>query len=139
MSAESEAPEALLSVSNVGDSIRSIVSDLGDHAGVESVYGEPIEVAGKTIVPVARVAYGFGGGFGRGGDEDDEEGAEEAGSTGQGAGGGGGVSARPVGVVEIDAGETRLLRFGDRRRAGIAMLAGLALGLLLGRRRYRST
>ena len=118
-------------LSNVGESIRSIVEDLGEHASVRSVYGDPIEADGKTIVPVARVSYGFGGGFGRGGADTDETG------EGQGAGGGGGVSAKPVGVVEVEDGETRLLRFGDRRRAGLAMLAGVGLGLLLGRRRYR--
>ena len=138
MSVETEAAEAVEPISNVGESIRSIMDDLGEHASVRSVYGDPIEAAGKTIVPVARVAYGFGGGFGRGGDETGEGGPDEEGATGQGGGVGAGVSARPVGVVEIDGGETRLLRFGDRRRLGLAMLAGLALGLLLGRRRSRS-
>ena len=138
MSVETEATEAVEPISNVGESIRSIVDDLGEHASVRSVYGDPIEAAGKTIVPVARVAYGFGGGFGRGGEEAEGEEVEGEGGTGEGFGGGGGVSARPVGVVEIDGGETRLLRFGDRRRLGLAVLAGLALGLLLGRRRSRS-
>lgn len=138
MSVETEAPEAVEPISNVGESIRSIVDDLGEHASVRSVYGDPIEAAGKTIVPVARVAYGFGGGFGRGGDETGESGPDEEGATGQGGGVGAGVSARPVGVVEIDGRETRLLRFGDRRRLGLAMMAGLALGLLLGRRRSGS-
>ena len=138
MSVETEAPEAVEPISKVGESIRSIVDDLGEHASVRSVYGDPIEAAGKTIVPVARVAYGFGGGFGRGGEETEGEGVEGEGGTGEGFGGGGGVSARPVGVVEIDGEETRLLRFGDRRRLGLAMLTGLALGLLVGRRRSRS-
>ena len=139
MSVETEAPEAVEPISNVGESIRSIVDDLGEHASVRSVYGDPIEAAGKTIVPVARVAYGFGGGgFGRGGDEPGEGSPGEEGATGQGGGVGAGVSARPIGVVEIDGGETRLLRFGDRRRLGLAVLAGLALGLLFGRLRARS-
>lgn len=131
MSAETGAPGAVAAASTVGDSIRSVVSDLGEHASVRPVYGEPIEVGRKTIVPVARVAYGFG----RGGSEA-EDGADDDG-TGEGGGGGGGVSVRPVGVVEISDGETRHLRFGDRRRLGLAVLAGLALGLLLGRRRSR--
>jgi uncharacterized spore protein YtfJ len=36
------------------------------HAGanVKTVYGEPVEAQGKTIIPVAKVAYGFGAGYG---------------------------------------------------------------------------
>ena len=138
--AETEAPEAIDLTSNVGESIRSILEDLTEHASVRSVYGDPIEADGRTIIPVARVSYGFGGGFGRGGPESGEDGAGEgaAEETGQGAGGGGGVSAKPVGVVEVGDGETRFVRFGDRRRAGLALLAGVVLGILFGRRRYRS-
>lgn len=128
-SIETEAPEAVEPMTTVGSSMRSIVEDLGEHASVQSVYGDPIEVGDKMIVPVARVGYGFGGGFGRGDD------AGESGS-GEGGGGGGGVSAKPVGVVEVDRDETRFVSFGDRRRAGLAVLVGFVLGLLLGRRRY---
>lgn len=133
MSVETEAPEAAVPdrASGLGESIRSIVEDMGGHASVEAVYGDPIEVDGRTIVPVARVGYGFGGGFGRGSDESGD------GGTGEGGGGGGGVSAKPVGAIEVDDDETRFVRFDDRRRAGLALLAGVALGLLLGRRRYR--
>lgn len=136
---EAGAPEAIELTPNVGESIRSIVEDLTERASVRSVYGDPIEADGKTIIPVARVAYGFGGGFGQGGEgmggSEAPEGAEEG--SGQGAGVGGGVSAKPVGVVEVGDGETRFVRFGDRRRAGMALLAGVFLGILLGRRRYR--
>ena len=133
------APEAVESMSNFGDSIRSFVDDLAEHASVRSVYGDPIEADGRTIIPVARVAYGFGGGFGQGEDvgESGAPGGADGGS-GEGAGVGGGVSAKPVGIVEVGDGETRFVRFGDRRRAGVAMVAGIVLGLLLGRRRYRS-
>lgn len=133
MIVDNEAPEAAVpnERSGLGESIRSIVEDMGEHASVKAVYGDAIEVDGRTIVPVARVGYGFGGGFGRGSDESGD------GGTGEGGGGGGGVSAKPVGVVEVDGDETRFVRFDDRRRAGLALLAGLVLGLLLGRRRYR--
>ena len=33
-------------------------------ASVKAIYGEPISAEGKTIIPVARVAYGFGAGVG---------------------------------------------------------------------------
>ncbi len=33
-------------------------------ASVKTVYGDPIAAEGRTIIPVARVRYGFGGGGG---------------------------------------------------------------------------
>ena len=48
-------------------------------ATVKTVYGEPIEAQGKTIIPVARIVFGFGAGTGTGGDKD---------STARGEGGG---------------------------------------------------
>jgi sporulation protein YtfJ len=66
---------------------------IGAQAGVHAVFGEPIERGDVTVVPVARVRWGFGGGAGNAG--------EVASTTGSGSGGGGGVAADPVGYVEI--------------------------------------
>ena len=52
--------------------------------GAKAAYGDPIEVDGKRIVPVALLWYGFGGGSDEG-----EDGA---------AGGGGGGATIPVGA-----------------------------------------
>lgn len=128
---------------SLSDSVRSTVEQLRESASVESVFGDPVETDGRTLVPVARVSYGFGGGFGRGpsGDETRDETAWEPGEpsgmeaeSGEGGGGGGGVSARPVGVLEVSADGTRFVRFGDRRRLAVAGLAGFLLGLLVARR-----
>jgi uncharacterized spore protein YtfJ len=107
--------------------VKSIVETFREHAGAESVYGTPIVVGDRTVVPVARVRYGFGGGFGRGGDGGDEEG-------GSGGGVGGGLSADPLGIVELDATRTRFVRFGGYRRFLAVAGLGVALGYLLGRR-----
>jgi uncharacterized spore protein YtfJ len=53
---------------NATDILQKIGETLGSSATVKSVFGEPIHVNGKTVVPVARVAYRFGGGFGSGKD-----------------------------------------------------------------------
>ena len=124
MSTDVEAPESEPELRGVGESFRSIVQDLRESASVETVYGEPVSAHGKTLIPVARVAYGFGSGYG----------PSEGGNGGAG-GLGGGVSATPTGVVEVTDGETRFVRHDDRRRMGLALVAGLVLGLLLGRRR----
>ena len=46
--------------------IESIPSSLANTAHVKTIFGEPVEAHGRTIIPVARVQYGFGGGSGGG-------------------------------------------------------------------------
>jgi uncharacterized spore protein YtfJ len=64
---------------------------LGGTANAATIFGAPVERGDVTVIPVARAAYGFGGGSGtRSGDE--------------GSGGGGGVRVAPVGYIEIRPG-----------------------------------
>ncbi|QLG50613.1 GerW family sporulation protein [Natrinema halophilum] len=113
-------------LSAIGDRIQ-------DHAGVTQVYGDPVEHDGKTIVPVAKVAYGFGGGYESEGREDVDTAGENR-DAGEGGGMGGGVWATPIGVVEITNQETRFIPFGDTRKR--AVVAGLCFvfGYVLGRK-----
>ncbi len=119
--------------------IESAVDHLRTSASVKTVYGEPVVVDGKTIIPVAKVAYGFGGGTGtkKAPGPAAEEGKEPAGGA-SGEGAGGGVAAKPVGVVEITGEETKFVPFSQTKKLAIvaAIASGLALGLglLLGRR-----
>jgi uncharacterized spore protein YtfJ len=124
--------------SSIGESFRGIIEAIRDHAGVETAFGEPIEREGRTVIPVARVAYGFGGGFGEGAEvEADEEGDDPAEVGGSGGGGGGGAMTRPLGAIEVTDHETRFVPLGDRRRslvvAGVAFVFGLLLGRSLAR------
>ncbi len=82
----------------MGESIQSLfdaVEDLRRKANVNAVFGRPVTVEGRTVIPVAEVGYGFGLGFGSAGSE------EEGKTEGEGGGGGGGARARPLGVIEI--------------------------------------
>jgi uncharacterized spore protein YtfJ len=87
-------------------------------ASVKNVYGEPVVVGNRIVIPAAQVRYAFGGGGGARGDTDAQI----------GGGGGGRVSARPFGAIEITPEGTRFLVFEDRRTVG----AALALGFMLG-------
>jgi uncharacterized spore protein YtfJ len=49
------------------------ISDLAKSFGVNTAYGDPVEIEGRTLVRVSIVGYGFGGGGGKG----DSEGAYE--------------------------------------------------------------
>jgi uncharacterized spore protein YtfJ len=66
---------------------------IGARAGVQAVFGDPIHRENLTVIPVARVRWGFGGG---GGMADGP-----ASGPASGSGGGGGVAADPVGYLEI--------------------------------------
>ena len=74
------------------DSTRAedIILNLSDKfaaaANARSVYGEPVRVGNRPIVPVAKVGYGLGATSGG-----------RNGETVGGGSGGGGVGARPVG------------------------------------------
>jgi len=123
------------------DLLENIGQKLGSTATVKTVYGEPIQANGKIVVPIAKVAYGFGAGFGTGHGKhgsDHEGGAHEAGSDGrhgEGGGGGGGVRAFPAGALEITDSGTRFVPFVDLRPLAVAFAAGAFLGALFLRRR----
>ncbi len=118
-------------------SIQQFFRSLGEHlqtgAGIKTVYGDRVVVEGKTIIPVARIAYGFGGGS-----RAKKRGASEEQKEGEESGGGGGFSASPVGVVEITPEHTQFISIGDERRMAWTLIIGLFVGIFLGRRRSRT-
>jgi len=55
-----EPPIAAESKTQLEEVFKAIV----EHAGAKTVYGEPVSVNGKTVLPVATIRYGFGGSSG---------------------------------------------------------------------------
>lgn len=106
----------------------SLSDRLHSSSGVKTVYGEPLETQEKTIIPVAKVAYGFGGGYGDCKDDKNEE------HNCEGGGAGGGFAAKPVGVIEVTKEETRFIPLSGKKKL-VGMLAlGFVLGFIIGRR-----
>jgi uncharacterized spore protein YtfJ len=113
------------------DLIDGAVEHLRTSASVKTVYGDPITTDGKTVIPVAKVAYGFGAGSGSG--THMKKGPE--GKTpveGEGEGAGGGVAAKPVGVVEITEQGTKFVQFGAPKKLAISALIGTGIGIAFG-------
>ena len=108
--------------------LEKIGGSLGSTATVKTVFGEPIHAEGKTVVPVAKVAYGFGAGGGHGHGDHPERG-------GEGGGGGGGVRTFPAGALEITQGGTRFVMYPDIRKLIGVFAAGAVLGALFARRK----
>jgi uncharacterized spore protein YtfJ len=71
---------------------------LGNQASVKAVFGEPTERGDVTVIPVARVRWGFGAGGGSGPVKDAAANGERMAS---GTGAGGGVMAEPMGYLEV--------------------------------------
>jgi len=109
------------------DLLERIGESLGSTATVKSVFGEPIHAEGKTVVPIAKVAYGFGAGGGHK-PEGNGNGAHQ---EREGGGGGGGVRAFPAGALEITQAGTRFVPFNDFRWLLAAAAAGVVIGRLL--------
>ena len=105
--------------------IERIAHLVNAHVDAKQVFADPIERDGTTVIPVAKMQWGFGGG-GIG------HGAAERG------GGGGGVRAQPAGFIEIRDGVAVYKPFRDAGDVVVvigAALAGMALGFLLTRKR----
>ena len=101
------------------ENLQTMFERLSKSAGVHSVYGEAISAHGKTVIPVARISYGFGGGSGRKPGET---------AAGEGEGGGGGLYAAPLGVLEVSDAGTQFIGLNQHRKLAGAALAGFCLG-----------
>lgn len=103
---------------NIGELIESTIARAG-----RTIYGEPVSAAGKTVIPVAKIAYGFGMG---------KRPAKE-GSPDTPSGGGGGLRGNPVGFIEITETATRYVPIVDYQEIAIAAAVAFAAGFFLGR------
>lgn len=115
------APEASAAHASV-TLLERLAEKLGGRASVTAVFGEPITRDGVTIIPVAEVRFGFGGGAGR------EVGATK---TGGGGGGGGGARAKPLGYIEIRDGTTTYKPTRDPWVDVVVPVAALLVGAAL--------
>src|SRR5260370_29281286 len=108
--------------------LQSLHENLSSRAQVKSVFGEPIIAGDKTIIPVARIAYAFGGGTGSGG-----LGVKTA--RGEGGGGGGGGGGLPAGGFQVGPHEARLVADGAQQKLLAPLFAGAGWGVLFQRGR----
>ena len=102
--------------------LERLAGAVGGSVRAQTVYGQPVERDGITVIPVARVSYGFGAGGGA------SAGAEH------GEGGGGAGQARPVGFISVRDGTAEFRSIpdpGTEARRIFALLAGAGLGTWL--------
>jgi len=99
------------------DGLFTRLDELQKSANVNAVFGQPVQMGEKTVIPIASVQYGFGLGFG-----EQEEPASEA---SVGGGGGAGAVAKPLGLAEITPESTRVETVVDEQRV---IRAGMLFG-----------
>lgn len=91
--------------------MKTAMESIKEMVDVNTVVGDPVETPdGNVIIPISRVACGFGAGGGEfdyGGGEKDQEG--EGQMPGFGGGSGAGVSVKPVGFLVAGNGQVRLI------------------------------
>lgn len=118
---------------------------LREEANVNACFGEPVTVEGRTVIPIAKVGYGFGMGAGHAAAiAEVEERIEEIEKAPNGpGGGGGGVTSSPLGVIEVTSQGVRVEPIIDEQKIAIvALLVGAwsvfwlarALVVIFGRR-----
>jgi uncharacterized spore protein YtfJ len=104
------------------DRSHELIGQMLDSLNTTAVFGAPVHEGDVTVIPVARVWYGFGEGSGSGTAGAPSESGEV--QTGEGGGGGGGGRARPLGYIRIAGDDVRFEPIVDPGRLA---LAGMAL------------
>ena len=99
------------------------VESARETANWRAAFGEPQEVEGQILIPVAKVTHAYGLGFGSG--ESPE--VEDAASHGEGGGVGGAASSRPVGAIVVTP---EGVHFEPALDQGMLVLAGLGVAAL---------
>jgi uncharacterized spore protein YtfJ len=94
------------------DDLQKRFSDMQSKVGAKTVFGDPIELDGRKVIPVASVAYGFGMGGGMGP-------KREEGEAPGGGGGGGGMRVRPVALIEVADGKVKVEPIVDVNRLAV--------------------
>ena len=117
---------------DITETIEGMKNALGDRLNTRTAYGEPIEIDGVTVIPVARVFLGFGAGGGVGEAEHSTNGGEATAPVGGGGGGGGLV--QPLGFIEIDTTGARWVPL-EPSRAELGLRALMLVAIMLPLRR----
>lgn len=99
------------------------ITAIPDQLGASACFGVPVERGGHTVIPAARVTFGYGMGFGRGSGPQSQRTREDGHlveGEGEGGGGGGGGSSAPVAVIHIKEDGVEVEPIVDSTRVSIA-------------------
>ena len=104
--------------------VQHLADRLSASANARTVFGDPVERNGVTVIPVASVRYGFGGGGG----------SYRRDQNNQRAGGGGGVRISAVGYIEMSDRDVAFRRIPSRSRLARAVAVAAAVAISIAAR-----
>lgn len=117
-----------MDLSSSTDELVRTIGGMPQELGATACFGTPVEREGHTLIPVARVSFGYGLGFGGGsGSKLSPSGNGSAmgevgeGGEGGGGGGGGGGQASPVAVIDITRDGVTIEPVHDETRVSLAV------------------
>jgi uncharacterized spore protein YtfJ len=117
----------------VPDFLQPLLERMHSSAKAETVFGASRQERGRTIIPVAKVRYGFGGGMG-GASGKKRKGEPAEAQAEEGVGGGGGLTVTPIGFLEVTDSDSGFKPITKSRLVAVStLLAGFLLGLAVGR------
>jgi uncharacterized spore protein YtfJ len=127
------------SVTSAPAPVQPIAELFERNLSIRHVYHEPVRHGDVTVIPVAKVAFGFGAGVGRRGRlrrrgqqvASDETSNAEGRPEPDGQGGGGGARMTPVGALEIGPRGTRFIHYSELPQMLAVLAIGIGAGLLL--------
>ena len=122
--------------------VSQLADSIGRRANVHTVFGDPVNHGAVTVIPVAKVAWGFGGGGGgsRPGDGTGSSPGDQGSDTRRsrrwgmmrrGGGGGGGANLQPMGYIIVRNNDAEFRPIRAVPPVAIALI-GLLLGVRLG-------
>ena len=114
-----------MDITDAADELVRQVSGIPQELGASACFGDAVVRDGHTLIPVARVNFGYGLGFGGG---MSSNGSEPDGKSegGGGGGGGGGGSSTPVAVIDISEEGVRIEQIEDKTRMALARITMVA-------------
>lgn len=97
----------------ISDLVSSALENIRDMVDVNTIIGEPIEAAGKTIIPISKVSFGFGAGGSEFAPKKEQSTKDQAANQQTenlfGGGSGAGVSIQPVGFLVISCDDVKMI------------------------------
>jgi uncharacterized spore protein YtfJ len=119
-------------VEDVENLVKTTMDEIDKMVTSKKVVGDPIEVDGKTLIPLISVGFGFGagGGSGKGTMRQSQQGTGE----GSGGGSGGGAGMRPIAVIISDEKGVRIEPIKGGLASALEKMAETAIPMMMQRR-----
>lgn len=117
------------------ETITAVFDNIIKNHGAKLVYGEPVEVKNKKIIPVAKISCKIGGCFAKNPHKTDNENYNSDNKLQDK--GGAAFSAEPVGYIHVSEQEIKFVDINQKKRIAGTFLFGILFGIIYHKRRLK--